>query len=282
MNYPESAASSSFTQIKDLFVSRRRCLQVSALAGCSMFLGRRVLAAEEPVSADHIRSATIAPQVTGELRSLLGRLAKAPRRRNFRTVPMILDTPDLWDAEALDAIIGYRGSLKQLWDNTEINGAWLNLMRNSLNVQVFSFRNPDFLAVSATHGSAQLALYDEEMWDKYRLATVAGGGFKTNTLVEVKDVPNAIAAHEDPNSVFGPAGNTIPALQRRGVVFLACHNAIWEHSAKLLQQGTNPDRLSHPAIAAELTNHLIEGVVLTPGISGTIPKLQQAGFHYAT
>jgi hypothetical protein len=247
-----------------------------------MFLGRRVLAAERPVSADHIRSVTIAAQVTGELRSLLERLAKAPRRRDFQTIPMILDTPDLWDAEALDAIIAYRGSLKQLWDNTEINGAWLNLMRNSLNVQVFSFRNPNFLEVSATHGSAQLALYDEEMWDKYQLATIAGGGLKTNTLVEVKDVPNDIAAHEDPNSGFGPAGNTIPALQRRGVVFLACHNAIWEHSAKLLQQNINPDRLSHQAIAAELTNHLIEGVVLTPGISGTIPKLQQAGFHYAT
>jgi hypothetical protein len=247
-----------------------------------MLLGRRVLAAEEPVSADHIQPATTAPQVTGELRSLLERLAKAPRRRDFRTVPMILDTADLWDAQPLDAVIAYRGSMKQLWDNTEISGAWLNLMRNSLNVQVFSFRNPDFLEVSATHGSAQLALYDEEMWEKYQLTTIAGGDFKTNTLVEVKDVPSEIAAHEDPNSVFGLAGNTIPALQRRGVVFLACHNAIWEHSAKLLEKGINPDRLSHPAIAAELTNHLIEGVVLTPGISGTIPKLQEAGFHYAT
>ncbi len=247
-----------------------------------MLLGRRVLAAEEPASADHIPPATIAPQVTGELRSLLGRLAKAPRRRDFRTVPMILDTADLWDAEALDAVIAYRGSMKQLWDNTEISGAWLNLMRNSLNVQVFSFRNPDFLEVSATHGSAQLALYDGEMWDKYQLAAIAGGDFKTNALVEVKDAPSEIAAHEDPNSVFGPAGNSIPTLQRRGVVFLACHNAIWEHSAKLLEKGINPDRLSHPAITAELTNHLIEGVVLTPGISGTIPQLQQAGFHYAT
>jgi hypothetical protein len=247
-----------------------------------MLLGRRVIAAEEPVSADHSQSGTTAPQVTGELRSLLERLAKAPRRRDFRTVPMILDTADLWDAQPLDAVIAYRGSMKQLWDNTEISGAWLNLMRNSLNVQVFSFRNPDFLEVSATHGSAQLALYDEEMWEKYQLATIAGGDFKTNTLVEVKDVLSEIAAHENPNSVFGPAGNTIPALQRRGVVFLACHNAIWEHSAKLLEKGINPGGLSHQAIAAELTNHLIEGVVLTPGISGTIPKLQEAGFHYAT
>src|SRR5258708_29050778 len=139
-----------FAQMKGLILSRRRCLQVSALAGCSMLLGRRVVAAEAPVSAHHSQPATIAPQATGELRSLLERLAKAPRRRDFQTVPMILDTPDLWDADALDAIIAYRGSMKQLWDNTEISGAGRNLQRTSLNVQVFSFRNPDFLEVSAT------------------------------------------------------------------------------------------------------------------------------------
>jgi hypothetical protein len=282
MDSSEFNRSPFFIQMKDLVLSRRRCLQVSALAGCSMFLRRRVLATEGPVSTDQSQPGTIAPQVTRELRSLLEKLAKAPRRRDFKTVPMILDTPDLWDAEALDAISAYRGSIKQLWDNTETSGPWLNLMRNSLNVQVFSFRNPDFLEVSATHGSAQLALYDDEMWNKYQLAGIAGGSFKTNTLIEVKDVPSEMAAHEDPNSVFGPAGNTIPTLQRRGVVFLACHNAIWEHSAKLLEKGINPDGRSHPAIAAELTNHLVEGVVLTPGISGTIPKLQEAGFHYAT
>src|SRR5260370_35206074 len=183
MDYSELTSSPFFVQMKDLLMSRRRCLQVSAFAGCSMLLGRRVGAAEEPVTADHSQSGTIAPQVTGELRSLLERLAKAPRRRDFKTVPMILDTADLWDAEALDAVIAYRGSMKQLWDNTEIGSAWLNLMRNSLNVQVFSFRNPDFLDVSATHGTAQLALYDEEMWEKYQLTTIAGGDFKTNALI---------------------------------------------------------------------------------------------------
>jgi hypothetical protein len=246
-----------------------------------MLLGGRVSAAEEPVSAGHFRPGAVTPPEAGQLRSLLERLAKAPRHRDFKTVPMILDTPDLWDAEALDTIIAYRGGMKQLWDNTEIGSAWLNLMRNSLNAQVFSFRNPDFLEVSATHGSAQLALYDQAMWEKYQLAAMAGAGFKTNTLMDRKDVPTAIAAHEDPKSVFGPAGNTIPALQQRGVVFLACHNALWEQAATLLERGINPDNLSHEAIAAELTNHLIEGVVLTPGITATIPELQQAGFHYA-
>ena len=267
--------------MKDVFLSRRRCLQVSALAGCSILLGGRVSATEEPLPADQSRPGLIAPQGAEKLRSLIEQLAKATRRRDFKAVPMILDAPDLWDAEALDAIITYSGSWKQIWDNTEIGSPWLNLMRNSLNTQVFSFRHPDFLEVSATHGSAQLALYDQAMWDKYQLATMAGPHFKTNALIEAKDVPTETAAHEDPNSVFGPAGNTIPALQERGVVFMACHNAIWEQTAKLMEQGINPDKRSHEAIAAELTNHLIEGVVLTPGMAGTIPELQRAGFHYA-
>ena len=222
----------------------------------------------------------IFPPDTRELSELMDRLRRAPRRRDFKTVPMILDTPDLWDAGALDAIIAYRGGRKQVWDNTEIGGPWLNLMRNSLNAQVFSFQHPDFLEVSATHGSAHLTLYDQAMWDKYQLTRFAGEKFKTNTLIDAKEVSTNTAAHEDPNSVFGAAGNTIPALQQRGVVFLACHNTIWEHTAKLLEKGINPDRRSHEAIAAELTNHLIEGVVLTPGMVATILELQQGGFHY--
>jgi intracellular sulfur oxidation DsrE/DsrF family protein len=193
---------------------------------------------------------------------------------------MILDHPDLWDAAALNEVIAYRGSRRQVWDNTAIGGSWLSGMRNSVNAQIFAFRHPDFLAVSATHGTAHLALFDQPTWDKYQFANLAGEGFKTNTLIIAKPTPSTPSDFEDPKSVFGTAGNNIPALQSRGVVFLACHNAIWELTAKLLRLSVNPDHLSHEAIAAELTNHLIDGVVLTPGIAATIPELQQAGFHY--
>ena len=57
---------------------------------------------------------------------------------------------------------------------------------------------------------------------------------------------------------------TSPALQERGVVFLGCHNAIWEVTGRLIASDKNPDHASHEAVAAELTNHLIDGVVLTP------------------
>jgi intracellular sulfur oxidation DsrE/DsrF family protein len=216
----------------------------------------------------------------GTLAELGERLRKAPRRRDFKTVPMILESPDFWDSAALNEVIAYKGAHKQAWDNTQIAGSWLNGMRNSLNSQVFSFRHPDFLVVSATHGPAHLALYDQQMWDKYKLADLAGGTFKTNTLIERKHTSSDSRNPEDPHSLFGTAGNSVPALQERGVVFMACHNAIWEVSEKILAKNINPDSLSHEAMAAELTNHLVDGVVLTPGIVATLLELQQAGFHY--
>jgi hypothetical protein len=237
------------------------------------------------LAADPSHAATIAqiiPPGAQELADLMGRLRRAPRRRDFKTVPMILQQSDFWDNEALNEIIAYRGTRKQVWDNTSLAGPWLNLMRNSVNAQIFSFGHKDFLAVSATHGTAHLALFDQAMWEKYELATLTGNGFKTNTLAMPKPAPSAFAQSEDPDSVFGPVGDTIPALQERGAVFLACHNAIWEVTAKLIASGKNPDHAPHEAVAAELTNHLIDGVVLTPGIVATIPELQQAGFHYAT
>jgi len=231
-----------------------------------------------PVQAEASSSAI--PQGAHALPELMARLRQAPRRRDFKTVPMILDHPDLWDDTALKAVIAYQGARRQVWDNTDLGSPWMNLMRNSVNAQVFSFGHRDFLAVSATHGSAHLALFDQDIWDKYRLAEMAGGAFEANTLIVRKAAPAQLSDFEDPKSMFGPAGDTIPTLQSRGVVFLACHNAIWELAGQLLGHGVNPDRLSHEAIATELTNRLIDGAVLTPGMVATIPELQQAGFHY--
>ena len=137
--------------------------------------------------SSHPAAAAIEEEATsGTLQALIAQLEKTPRRRDFNTVPMVLDDPTLWDATALDAVIAYHGSRKQVWDNTELGSPWMNLMRNSLNAQVFSFKHPDFLAVSATHGTAHLALYDQATWEKYQLATLAGPDFKTNTLIVAK------------------------------------------------------------------------------------------------
>lgn len=195
---------------------------------------------------------------------------------------MILTRPEQWDAEALAAVIAYRGAQRQAFDSTELDGHWLHLMRNSMNVQVHAFGYPDFLCVSVTHGSAHYALYDDHVWEKYRLADLTKGKFQSNTPARL---PGGLRA--DPRDVqrgdgiYGAEGSTIPVLQRHGAVFMACHNQVWEMAAGRLRAGVNPDRLSHEALVAELTNHLIDGVILTPGAIGTLPELQAAGFAYA-
>jgi hypothetical protein len=264
----------------NVLTERRRVLQTITLTALSGAISLASARAESVTTA--VESALIPPDAR-YLDTLKKRLALAPRRRDFKTVPMILDRQDEWDHEALTEVLSYRPAPKQAWDNTRIGGPWLNLMRNALNSQIWSFKHRDFLAVSVTHGTAQLALYDPVIWDKYQLTSLAGDEFKTNTLAtERKSVEADTANYEDPAGAFSGEDNSIPTLMRRGVVFMSCHNAIWEHAAALIKLDINPDKLSHAALAAELTNHLVDGVVLIPGAAGTLPELQQVGFHYAT
>jgi intracellular sulfur oxidation DsrE/DsrF family protein len=266
------------TAIK-IISGRRGVLRTFAL---TMTTGAIGLASASVKPAAAAVEAALTPPGATHLEALKQRLAQAPRRRDFKTVPMILNDPEQWDHEALTEVLSYRRAPKQAWDSIDIGSPWLSLMRNTLNTQIWSFKHPDFLAVSVTHGTAVLALCDQAMWDKYQLARLAGEKFKTNTLIiEQKAAAADPANYEDPAGVFSGEDNSIPALMRRGVVFMCCHNAIWEHAAALIKADANPDKLSHAALAAELTNHLVEGVVLIPGAGGTMLELQQVGFHYA-
>ena len=255
------------------FTTDRRGILATIGAGVMM----SGFAQDGPARAD----TTLEPAGAASLRDLSRELAAMPRRRDFKTVPMILDKADQWDAAPLGAVLVYKGGPKQAWDNTDLFGSWLNGMRNTVNSLVWSFKEPNFLCVSGTHGAAHLALYDQETWDKYQLAKIAGGGVTRNAYILVP----AAAAHDPADfqseeGAFSGKDNSVVVLQRRGVVFMACHNAIWELAEKLSATGQNPDHLAIDALAADLTNHLIPDAVLTPGIVATLVKLQIAGFAY--
>lgn len=73
--------------------------------------------------------------------------------------------------------------------------------------------------------------------------------FDANTLiVEQKAATADSENYEDPAGAFSAADNSIHALMRRGVVFISCHNAIWEQAAALTKLDSNPDRLPHGAL----------------------------------
>src|SRR6266481_6173801 len=224
-----------------IIAGRRGVLRTFALTMATGAIGLASAGARPAAAA--VESALMPPGAT-HLDALKKRLAQAPRRRDFKTVPMILNNPEQWDHEALTEVLSYRPAPRQAWDNIDIGIPWLDIMRNALNTQIWSFKHPDFLAVSVTHGTADLALYDQTIWDKYQLTSLAGDEFKTNTLIiEQKAAAADPTNYEDPAGVFSSEDNSIPALKRRGVVFLSCHNAIWEQAAALIKVGLNPDGL---------------------------------------
>lgn len=258
--------------------SRRMALALPAAGLGAVALGAVLMPNAEAANA--APSANLIPQQASKLKGLADALGKAPRRRDFKSLPMILTGPEQWDNEALHQLFAYSGGPKQVWDNTGLTSPWLNLMRNAMNAQIWSWKHPDFLAVSATHGSAHYALYDEYIWKKY-LAKFTGGKHTSNTWIKEPAASKARAADfNETKGVFSPHDNSIAVLQRRGAVFCACHNEVWELTMGVLKKGINPDKLSHEKMAAEFTNHLLPGVVLTPGIVGTIPQFELAGYQY--
>lgn len=252
-------------------IARRNSLRGLGVALAAMGLSR---------AAGASPAAPLVPEGAKTLDALTTQLAALPRRRDFKRAPMILDDRSQWDADALDAVLHYAGGPKQAWDNTSYKGQWLGVMANSMNAQIWSFRHPDFLCVSATRGSAQVGLYDQAMWEKYGFAMMLSE--PTNRLLKAKPASSLDPAdYQNHKGPFSPAAVSIEGLQKRGLVFLACHNAVWALAGHLIATGANPDKLDIEQLCAELTNHFVPGVILTPGAVGTLAELAGAGFSFA-
>jgi intracellular sulfur oxidation DsrE/DsrF family protein len=217
---------------------------------------------------------------SGALRDLIKRLSVSPRRRRFDAVPLILTNPQDWDYEAAMEVLSYKSKPLQVWENTDLAAPWPGLMREAMNGQVFAFKNTEFLAVSATHGIAHLALFSQSMWDKYQLATLTERKFSSNTLIVEKEGVSPTDDIENPSGFYSPSNNNVVSLQRRGAVFIACHDSI--HAiARTLHDNQTFSASPADKIAADLTNNLIPGAVLVPSVVAFLVELQQAGFTYA-
>lgn len=99
---------------------------------------------------------------------------------------MIFECFDQWDYVVFIEVIGYCGGLKQVWDNIEFGGLWLNLMCNLLNVQIWLYGYLDFFVVLVIYGSVYFVLFDQIVWDKYGFVKFVGVVFLINMLFDVK------------------------------------------------------------------------------------------------
>src|SRR5258707_7167675 len=107
-----------------MITGRRDVLGPFALTMATGAIGVASVAAKPATAA--VESALTPPGAT-HLDALKKRLAQAPRRRDFKTVPMILNHQEQWDHEALTDVLSYQSAPRQAWDNTDLGGPWLNL-----------------------------------------------------------------------------------------------------------------------------------------------------------
>ena len=106
------------------------------------------------------------------------------------------------------------------------------------------------------------------------------GKFTSNTLIAERPGISPDDDIQNLNGFYGPNNNNIVTLQRRGMVFVACHDSI--HAiARGLQATPELSGVSANEIAADLTNSLVPGAVLVPSVVAFIAELQRVGYSYA-
>jgi hypothetical protein len=259
--------------MRSIVVSASRRTALLVFGQAAMFLAPSRTEGAEQESAEHLPFGT-------KLVRLSKDLAAAPRKRGFKSVPFMVTSRDLWDHEAADLVLSYKYHALQVWEGTELGAPWINLMREAINGQVFSHGNSDFLAVAAVHGNAHAALFTQAAWEKYKLAQLGGGHADFNSFIVEKLGVSPRDDLQDLNGFYGPQNSNIVSLQRRGAVFLGCHDSIHAIARYLYQSGGFSD-MSPDAIAADLTNNLIPGVVLVPSVVAFLVELQRAGFTYS-
>lgn len=127
--------------------------------------------------------------------------------------------------------------------------------------------------VMAVRGTGIPIVLTDALWQKYKLgeqygitdpSTKAPG--TRNLFIQSNSVPNGIIDAE----------STVEALQRRGVLFLVCHNTVEGATKKLSAAG-----LGKPEDIRESILHgIIPGVLLVPAMVIAFTEMQERGVGY--
>jgi intracellular sulfur oxidation DsrE/DsrF family protein len=187
-----------------------------------------------------------------------------------------------------EAIVNRAVTNRQLfaWPNLFNATIYANI-KNSLNGFQFSYDFPpnQTQVVVQAYASANVAMYDDFIWAKYRLGELMGVTDAATGKPALRNVwyPSASAAPATvPTDRSSPyyADGSIAGLQRRGVLFLTCHQSVYGTAGTVANDSTrNVDRLTADQIVAEIEAHLVPGALLVPAAVGELVRLQEKGYR---
>jgi intracellular sulfur oxidation DsrE/DsrF family protein len=193
--------------------------------------------------------------------------------------------------EEYEAIVNRRAHVRQVYEWATIaNSLIFANIRNGLNRFQFSYDVPprEVQIVVQAYSSANAANYDDFIWEKYRMGEALAvrdpqtnqpatrniffGSPVTDTTLTPGRQP---AERNDP--FFDDT--SMEGLQRRRVLFLACHQSTHALSNAASTSGRNPDQKSVEEIVAEFRQHYLPGVIETPAGVGELVRLQNKGYR---
>ena len=171
-----------------------------------------------------------------------------------------------------------KGKHRQLFDAPDPDGGTvLRHVRNYLDAwrEAYGVGERDVSVVVTLYARTTPLGLQDAMWAKYKLGAAIN---LTDSTTNAPLVRNYFA-HPQPGDPVadGTPESSMEALQRRGVVFLLCNNALKRWSGRLEKQGPGTAADVH----ADLTAHALPGVIIVPDVLIAMTKAHERGFSYA-
>lgn len=182
------------------------------------------------------------------------------------------------DPDATDKwLVNMKGKHRQLFDMPHPSeGVPLLHIRNFLMTyhDAYGMADKDINAIGTLYGKTVPLAFQDSMWGKYKL----GESLHLTDAATNAPLARNMFAHPQQGDAFafGVFDASIEALQKRGVLFLLCNNALGFWVGQLAKGGMG----TAEAIRADLLANLLPGVVLVPAMVVAINKAQEHGFSY--
>ncbi len=171
-----------------------------------------------------------------------------------------------------------KGKHRQLFDAPDPDGGTvLRHVRNYLDTwqEAYGVGERDISVIVTLYARTTPLGLQDAMWGKYRLGAALS---LTDSTTSAPLVRNWFAHPQLGDPVAdGTAESSIESLQRRGVVFALCNNALKRWSGRLEKQGMGTAADVH----ADLTAHALPGVIIVPDVLIAMTKAHERGFSYA-
>ncbi len=172
-----------------------------------------------------------------------------------------------------------KGKHRQLFDVPEPEGGTaLRHLRNYLDAwrNAFGVEERDVSVVVTLYARTTPLGLQDAMWEKYQLGAALS---LTDPTTNAPLVRNWFA-HPKPGDPVadGEPDTSMEALQKRGVVFALCNNALTRWAGRLAKSGTGVGTAAD--VHADLVAHALPGVVIVPDVLVTMTKAHERGFAY--